>query len=74
MKLVEDNEKTSQEEKNKFEDEMNDLLLVHESCESVGTVLQEEKCKMSFCSNRRKTMNPFIKFNNFGFCNKDFLD
>ena len=75
MKLVEDNEKRSQEKQKNIKDEkMNDLRLVHESSESDGIDLQEEKCKMSVCVQTAETVNPFPEFKNFGFCNKDFSD
>ena len=46
MKLVEDNEKRSEEEQNKIEDEMNGLLFEYESSGSDGTGLQEENLNL----------------------------
>ena len=64
MKLVEDNEKKSQEEqKNTEDEEMNGLLLVHESCENYGVDLQKE----SVCIQAGDYVNPFSECNNFGF-------
>ena len=71
MKLVEDNEKRSQEEQKNTEDEqMNCLFLVHESCESAGMDLQEE----SVCAETADNEHLFPQINSLCFCNKHFSD
>ena len=71
MKLVEDNEKRSwEEQKNTKDEEINGLLLVHNSYQSCEKNLKDESV---FVQTGEK-VNLLPEFNNFGFCDQDFSD